>query len=354
MFILVFLLLVISSCAKDSYVWYDGNISEALSQISLDSEKILFLDFYSDNWGACVRLDAETLSNSQVVSFSKEKMISLKLKPWSVKEDSELFKSMNGTGLPLLVYLNSDGEEIDRILGYISAEEYLNRIEDIYNGVNTFLSLKNSFISGSRDVTVISRLSDKCKSYSDLEFCEDVHAYVINNRTYFAPQTIFAAELIFAKKQIEVDGDTSGLIKLINVYKNPKYQKSIYNTLVYHYNSSGDIKAEAKIYKEYSDKFITDANLLNGYAWRMTELQLNLHDALEKSTLGIDLTSDNPDSQANILDTKAELLWLLERYDEAISVIDIAININPNSDYFKEQKTKFQNSKNEEKLWAQL
>jgi len=101
-------------------------------------------------------------------------MISLKLKPWSVKEDSELFKSMNGTGLPLLVYLNSDGEEIDRILGYISAEEYLNRIEDIYNGVNTFLSLKNSFISGSRDVTVISRLSDKCKSYSNLEFCEDV------------------------------------------------------------------------------------------------------------------------------------------------------------------------------------
>jgi len=49
MFILVFLLLVISSCAKDSYVWYDGNISEALSQVSLDSEKILFLDFYSDN-----------------------------------------------------------------------------------------------------------------------------------------------------------------------------------------------------------------------------------------------------------------------------------------------------------------
>ena len=82
----------------------------------------------------------------------------------------------------------------------------------------------------------------------------------------------------------------------------------------------------------------------------MTQLKLNLQDALEKSTLGIDLTSNNPDSQVDILDTKAELLWLLERYDEAISVIDIAININPNSDYFKEQKAKFQNSKNEEKL----
>ena len=257
---------------------------------------------------------------------------------------------MNGTGIPLLVYLNSDGEEIDRILGYISPEEYLNRIEDIYNGVNTFLSLKNSFISGSRDATVISKLSDKCQSYSELEFCEDVHSYVINNRTYFDSQTIFTAELIFAKKQIEVDGDTSSLIELIDVYENPEHQKSIYHTLVYHYNSNGDIKTEAKIYKEYSDKFITDANLLNGYAWRMTELKLNLQDALEKSTQAIDLTSNNLESQANILDTKAELLWLLNRYDEAISIIDIAIDINPNSEYFKEQKTKFKNSQNEEKL----
>ena len=49
MFILVFLLLLFTSCAKESYVWYDGSISEALSQISAEQGKILFIDFYSDN-----------------------------------------------------------------------------------------------------------------------------------------------------------------------------------------------------------------------------------------------------------------------------------------------------------------
>ena len=104
---------------------------------------------------------------------------------------------------------------------------------------------------------------------------------------------------------------------------------------------------EAKIYKEFSDKFNVDSNILNGYAWRMTEIKLNLDDALIKSTLAVQLTAENPESQANILDTKAEILWLLDRYDEAIDVINLAIDINLDSDYFREQKIKFQNSKEE-------
>ena len=32
---------------------------------------------------------------------------------------------MKGTGLPLLVYLNNNGEEIDRILGYLPPDQYL-------------------------------------------------------------------------------------------------------------------------------------------------------------------------------------------------------------------------------------
>ena len=104
---------------------------------------------------------------------------------------------------------------------------------------------------------------------------------------------------------------------------------------------------EAKIYKEFSDKFNENSNILNGYAWRMTELKLNLDDALIKATLAVQLTAENPESQANILDTKAEILWLLDRYDEAVGVINLAIDINPDSDYFREQKIKFQNSKEE-------
>ena len=46
-----------------------------------------------------------------------------------------------------------------------------------------------------------------------------------------------------------------------------------------------------------------------------------------------------------ILDTEAEVLWKLERFDEAIEVIERAISIDSKNQYYKDQKKKFLSSK---------
>ena len=99
------------------------------------------------------------------------------------------------------------------------------------------------------------------------------------------------------------------------------------------------------IFKNALDHFPDSPGMLNSYAWRMTELELNLKDALEKVKWAVELTADTPPTQANIIDTEAEVLWKLKRYDEAIEAIDRAINIDPDSDYFREQREKFLKSK---------
>ena len=45
------------------------------------------------------------------------------------------------------------------------------------------------------------------------------------------------------------------------------------------------------------------------------------------------------------LDTKAEILWKMNKVEEAIAVINNAIEMDPEYQYYQEQKTKFQNSK---------
>ena len=227
---------------------------------------------------------------------------------------------MKGKGLPLLVYLNNNGEEIDRILGYLPPYEYLKRIKNIVNGNNTFLSLKNKFNGGSRNINVLSLLAQKCESYKESEICDQVYSYIYNNK----------------------------LMSLKENYSDPDKQKTIYTTLINYYQNNGDSAKESDIYKKYSDIFLSDINILNAYAWRMTEIQSNLEDALDKSIIAIKLSSNDLEKKANILDTKAEILWLLNRYDEAIITINLAIDINPESDYFKAQLTKYQNSKNQE------
>lgn len=255
---------------------------------------------------------------------------------------------MKGTGLPLLVYLNNNGEEIDRILGYLPPDQYLSRIRDIHNGINTFLSLKNKFDGGSRNVDILSLLAQKCDSYKESELCDQVYSYIYNNRSNFNSEVIFKSEIIFGKKQLEDSGDASYLISLKENYNDTEKLKKIYTTLINFYQNNGDLKEESDIYKKYSDIFSSDINILNAYAWRMTEIERNLEDALEKSIMAVKLSSNNQDQKANIIDTKAEVLWLLNRYDDAIATINLAIEINPESDYFKGQRTKFQNSKNQE------
>ena len=90
--------------------------------------------------------------------------------------------------------------------------------------------------------------------------------------------------------------------------------------------------------------FPTDPHALNSYGWRMSELEINLEDALVKTQLAVSLSNDNPQSKANILDTEAEILWKLGKIQEAIDVIDKAIQINPEKQYFTDQKNKFLDS----------
>ena len=88
-------------------------------------------------------------------------------------------------------------------------------------------------------------------------------------------------------------------------------------------------------------QFPDSPGVLNSYAWRMAEIETNLKDALQKIKLAVQLAADDLQRQANIIDTEAEVLWKLKRFDEAIEAIERAIVIAPENQYFRDQKEKF-------------
>ena len=102
---------------------------------------------------------------------------------------------------------------------------------------------------------------------------------------------------------------------------------------------------ELSTYKEMLSIFPDDPRALNSYAWRMAEIETNLEDALQKVRKAVVLTADEPDRQAGIIDTEAEVLWKLKHHDEAIETIERAISIDPDNQYYQSQKEKFLESK---------
>ena len=73
----------------------------------------------------------------------------------------------------------------------------------------------------------------------------------------------------------------------------------------------------------------------------MTELNANLEVALTKINLSLSLIDDDDKNRAMLYDTKAEIFWKIGQINNAIIAINKSIEMDPNNEYYKNQKNKF-------------
>ncbi|AFH49208.1 Thiol:disulfide interchange protein [Ignavibacterium album JCM 16511] len=99
---------------------------------SFEGKKGAIIDFYADWCIPCKELDAMTFSDAKVIEQSKN-FITLKadmtksLSP----EVSALREKYKIVGVPTVLILNSKGEEVHRITGFVNAEEFLKIIQSV-------------------------------------------------------------------------------------------------------------------------------------------------------------------------------------------------------------------------------
>jgi thiol:disulfide interchange protein len=85
----------------------------------------VMIDIYTDWCGWCKKLDKDVYTNAQVVTLAKQ-FVSIKLNPEKDKKNGKLFKV---EGFPAIIFLDSKGKEINRIGGYLPAEEFLGEMQ---------------------------------------------------------------------------------------------------------------------------------------------------------------------------------------------------------------------------------
>ena len=135
-FLLLFLSLILFSCSDDRsiYPWSTMSYEEV---INLNTDKIIFLDFYSKYWSACKRLEVETLNDPKILELSEKYLIPIKLDAWFDSTGQQLFSDFNGSSIPLLIFLNGKGEELDRVVGYKDVEDFLEILNNVLNDNGT-------------------------------------------------------------------------------------------------------------------------------------------------------------------------------------------------------------------------
>jgi thioredoxin-like negative regulator of GroEL len=104
-------------------------------------------------------MDTVVFPNEKVTAFFSKQMMLVKL---NAEVDTTIAREMGVSAFPTLVLLNSKGEEIDRIVGYLDADPFLKTLDEYQHGIGTLADLLNKSKSDtSRDLAF--QIGDKYK-----------------------------------------------------------------------------------------------------------------------------------------------------------------------------------------------
>ena len=348
---LMVLVLVFGNCTTKeapTFPWNEGGYDAALSKAKADGDKLLMVEFSTDWCSWCKRLAKDTWPDAAVIAYASENLIALEVD--AEKGDGiELAKKFHVGGFPTMVFVNTAGEEIDRIPGYLPADQMVLELTRIVNGTDTYPALKAKVENNPNDPALLIQLASKVEDMSGLSAAIDfwVKVPTLANSTV---DQIFQANFKIAQMKVAEAGSPLPLREYIRMNADSPFIPEAYNGISGFYRKSKDADGEASALNEYvafmESKNSASTQLYNGYAWRMTELGKNLEDALKKVDLGLKLMAEPIDStaQAQVLDTKAEVLWKLGRIDDAVQVMERCIAMQPNDEYYLKQKAKFLSS----------
>lgn len=135
-----------------------------VSQAAATGDKPFMIKFYTDWCGWCKVQDTTTLVDSAVVSYLNNSFAFAKI---NAEVDTATARMYSVGGYPTIVIFNSKGEEIDRIVGHMPPQEFMETVENYMKGIGTldyYLAMADS--AGNCEVyfAIADKYNDRGKS----------------------------------------------------------------------------------------------------------------------------------------------------------------------------------------------
>ena len=286
-------------------------------------------------------LEASTFKDKEIINLAKNNFINLKINA-ETEYGMPLFNRFNGTGYPLILFLDSNGNELDRISGFLPDYEFLIKMQNILKGKNTFTYYLDEYNKNNHSSEILFALANKYKEKNEIDKAISIYKQLLNSSNVSKSDydnSKYSLAILSIQKN-----NTALILEYLN--ENP-YSNNVEIAvfeLINYYKSQQMNFEEIELYNKYLKKLNTSYNFLNSFAWRMTELNIDLEVALLKINEALELIEKNNEQFPNLLDTKAEVLWKSGKVDEAIKCIQQAIDLKPENKYYISQKEKFINS----------
>ncbi len=149
--------------------------------LARQQNKMVFVDCYTTWCGPCKMLSAKVFPQKVCGDFFNKEFVSIKI-DMEKGEGIELKEKFNVTAFPTLLFFDSDGKEINRIVGASAdAEQFVESVKAGL-GANSLSAMRERFAAGERDrdflfqyLDVVSRANDNKSAVEVLPLLLDGH-----------------------------------------------------------------------------------------------------------------------------------------------------------------------------------
>jgi thiol-disulfide isomerase/thioredoxin len=136
-----------------------GSVAEIMA-LAKQENKVVMVDVLTEWCKWCIELDNKVYSKPEIGEFANAKQINYKIDAEN-GEGIDFAKKYSVSGYPTILFIDSDGNEIDRIVGYVPVNDFKEMMIDYNNGVNTYNDLKTKLEKNPSDVEANLKFAHK-------------------------------------------------------------------------------------------------------------------------------------------------------------------------------------------------
>ncbi len=114
-------LFTFSQFAVAGDLFVEGDYAAA-QELAKATSKLVMIDFAAEWCGPCKMLDRTTWKDEGVISALSEKAVAVKV---DVDENRALAAQFGIRSIPTIIFVDADGKEVTRMIGYRDAEGFL-------------------------------------------------------------------------------------------------------------------------------------------------------------------------------------------------------------------------------------
>ncbi|NLC57584.1 MAG: thioredoxin fold domain-containing protein [Armatimonadetes bacterium] len=146
--------LLLATAARAEQLPWRTDVKEALAE-GTRADRLVMLSFTDTDCEWCDRMDSETLSNADVVKAC-ERVIPVRV---DVNTAPELARQYGIEGVPSFIFVEGSGDEVGRIVGFLPAPIFLDRLQQVLDDQQKVVDLRKQVSENPNDYEAKANLA---------------------------------------------------------------------------------------------------------------------------------------------------------------------------------------------------